>query len=141
MSYQINFVQRNCFDTGGVLRGVRGPGSVSCQIGRRYQRLSYVRNMNMSGTSGMANFNKSGHRAAAACHANFACCGQPPQNFLASPQKSVVSPSRLLPLPGLGENTPTEHLTYILDCDLTYTAPSGDRSFVGLTRDFLPQPC
>jgi hypothetical protein len=73
---------------------------------------------------GPTNFNKRGHRAAA-CHANFACCGQLLQNFLASPRKSVVSPSRL-PRPGVEGNIPTDDLTYILDCDLTYTAPSGD---------------
>ena len=73
---------------------------------------------------GPTNFNKRGHRAAA-CHANFACCGQLLQNFLASPRKSVVSPSRL-PRPGVEGNTLTDDLTYILDCDLTYTAPSGD---------------
>jgi hypothetical protein len=73
---------------------------------------------------GPTNFNKHGHRAAA-CHANFACCGQLLQNFLASPRKSVVSPSRL-PRPGVEGNIPTDDLTYILDCDLTYTAPSGD---------------
>jgi hypothetical protein len=67
------------------------------------------------------NFNKHGHRAAA-CHANFACCGQLLQNFLASPRKSAVSPSRL-PRPGVEGNIPTDDLTYILDCDLTYTAP------------------
>jgi hypothetical protein len=73
-----------------------------------------------------ANFSKHGDRAAA-CHANFACCGQPLQNFLASPHKSAVSPSRL-PLSGVGENKPADNLTYILDCDLTYTAPSGHLS-------------